>query len=211
MTLLLLPLFLTFHENLKSLENTVWKLSAIYILGPSLVLDEHWARSLEALAQPSLYLWLCVQRHLTRSLPSLCLSFPISKVSEMEYLGVIQSDVLGSNKWRRHSIYPISSSFCNIPLIFIFVSSLSSWREQGPKGNLVAHIQMMELQLQHLSTFMGLLWQPELSSGEIRYPHDQIRNDKGENKRPVVVTAAGTPCLAQVRWRHSAEGCVPGS
>ena len=70
-------------------------------------------------------------------------------------------------------------------------------------------IQMMELQLQHLSTLTGLLWQPELSGGEIRYLHDLIRNDMGENKRAIVVTAAGTPCLAPAGWRHSAGGRVP--
>ena len=63
---------------------------------------------------------------------------------------------------------------------------------------------MMEHQL-YLSTFMGLLWQPQLSSGTIRCPHDLIRNDKGNNKRPKVVAAAGTPRLAQAGWRHSAR------
>lgn len=137
MTLLLLPLFLTFHENLKSLENTVWKLSAIFILGPSLVLDEHWARSLEALAQPSLYLWLCVQRHLTRSLPSLCLSFPISKVSEM---GISWSDPVRCARFKQVKEtlnlsyfffllqYPFNIHFCFISFF------LKRARAQGEPG-----------------------------------------------------------------------------
>lgn len=127
----------------------------------------------------------------------------------MEYLWVVQSDVLIYEQRRHSTNQPISSPFCNIPFIFTFVSSVSSWREQGPKGDPVECIQMMELQLQHLSTLMGLLWQPELSNGEIRYLHDLIRNDMGEKKRAIVVTAAGTPCLAPAGWRHSSGGRVP--
>lgn len=62
---------------------------------------------------------------------------------------------------------------------------------------------MTEHELQHLNTFMGLPWQPEFSDDAFRCPHDLIRNGKGDNKRPKVEIAAGTPCLAQAGWRHS--------
>lgn len=64
---------------------------------------------------------------------------------------------------------------------------------------------MTEHQLRHLSPSVGLLWQPPLSSAMIRCPRDLIRHDKGNNKRLKVVAAAGTPCLAQAGWRHSAR------
>ena len=56
----------------------------------------------------------------------------------------------------------VSYSFSNVPFILNFASSLE---ESKNPENPVESIQVMKLQQQHLSTFMGLLWQPELLNG----------------------------------------------
>lgn len=114
-----------------------------------------------------------------------------------------------TNRRGTHTNQSISSFLVQyvLPLSHSLIPHLFSWKRSdsgGPSGM----CSEAEYQLQHLSSFRWLLWQPELLSGAVRCPRGLIRADKGDSRRPTVVTAAGTSCLARAGWRPSAGAVV---
>lgn len=99
----------------------------------------------------------------------------------------------------------IPSLFCHIPSYLTLVSHLFHPKESdGPRGpddmysNDRASAAAPD---QLLCGDCGNLSPRVVQSGVCT---NLVRNDKGDSKRPRVVTATGTSCLAWAGWRHSA-------